>query len=257
MAPYAMPECVPEVDLPAAIHAERLLGERGRTVHDLPGGGLPSERHAALATLLMDEFRRSGAGELFEALVELVRPQLLARVRHKLRSLGSSFDAAEVLQDAIINVYRYPAKFDASRPGAFAAWSTTIVDNAIRRQLRQRKVGVPIALSPSEALEQVACASASSPVDEASDHEEGERTAAAFSVLLQFYAVAFDLLSKTEREVLEMVEVRGLRYAEIAQRAHKRPEAIKMVVFRARRRIHERIAAWLSAALGRAPVAAA
>ena len=61
----------------------------------------------------------------------------------------------------------------------------------------------------------------------------------------------------TEREVLEMVELQGLRYAEIAQRAHKRPEAIKMVVFRARRRIHERIAAWLSAALGRAPVAAA
>jgi hypothetical protein len=100
---------------------------------------------------------------------------LLARVRQKLRTLGSSFDAAEVLQDAIINVYRYPAKFDASRAGAFAAWSTAIVDNAIRRQLRQRKVGVPMSLTPSEVLEQHASASAVSPDQEAEDHEEGER----------------------------------------------------------------------------------
>ena len=37
----------------------------------------------------------------------------------------------------------------------------------------------------------------------------------------------------------------------------KRAEAIKMVVFRARRRIHDRIAAWLGTASCREPVAAA
>lgn len=242
---------------PASRRAESLLGERGRTPADLPGGLDPAARQAALATLLMDEFRASGDDAVFECLVELTRPQLLARVRQKLRTLGSSFDAQEVLQDAIINIYRYPANFAASRPGAFAAWSTTIVDNAIRRQMRQRRVGVPIALSPSEALEQVACGSAQSPDEEASDHEEGARTADAFALLLSLYAAAFATLSQAERDVLTMVEVDGLRYAEIALRVGKRAEAIKMVVFRARRRIHERMAAWMAQGLGRAPVAAA
>ena len=222
---------------------------------ELPGGEVPLMRSAALATLLMDEFRKAGDDCVFEALVLLARPQLLARIRQKLRTLGASFDAAEVLQDAIINVYRYPAKFDAQRAGAFAAWSTTIVDNAIRRQMRQRKVGVPMSLTPSEVLEQHASASALSPDQEAEDHEEGERTANAFAIVLQLYAAAFEMLSPHEREVLRLVEVE--RYAEVAVRTQKRAEAIKMVVFRARRRIHDRIAAWLGTASCREPVAAA
>ncbi len=205
----------------------------------------------------MDEFRKSRDDAVFEALIELTRPQLVMRVRQKLRTLDSSFDPNEILQDSIINIYRYPSNFAASRPGAFAAWSTTIVDNAIRRQLRQRRVGVPIALRPSEVLEQVVCGSSSAPDDLASDHEEGVRTAAAFSLLLQLYQAAFTLLSAIEREVLTWVEVDGLRYADIALRAHKRPEAIKMVVFRARRRIYERMAEWLMLGLRRRPVAAA
>lgn len=257
MTPTLIAACVQEAQDGPQERAERLLVERGRTVGELPGGEDPQMRSAALATLLMDEFRTRGDDRAFEALIELARPQLLARVRQKLRTLGSSFDAAEVLQDAIINVYRYPAKFDASRAGAFAAWSTTIVDNAIRRQLRQRKVGVPMSLTPSEVLEQHASASAVSPDQEAEDHEEGERTANAFAVVLQLYAAAFEMLSPHEREVLRLVEVDGLRYAEVALRTRKRAEAIKMVVFRARRRIHDRIAAWLGAAPCREPVAAA
>jgi DNA-directed RNA polymerase specialized sigma24 family protein len=42
-----------------------------------------------------------------------------------------------------------------------------------------------------------------------------------------------------------MVEVRGLRYAELAKVLRIRPEALKMVVFRARKRILDRLAACL------------
>jgi DNA-directed RNA polymerase specialized sigma24 family protein len=55
------------------------------------------------------------------------------------------------------------------------------------------------------------------------------------------YLGAYEHLSDRERFVLHMVEVRGLRYAELAKTVGIRPEALKMVVFRARRRIAQRI----------------
>jgi len=45
--------------------------------------------------------------------------------------------------------------------------------------------------------------------------------------------------------VLQMVEVRRMRYAELAAVLGIRPEALKMVVFRARKRLYERMAGWL------------
>lgn len=241
-------DALPALAGPAA-RASALLRVRGRTLAELPGGEAAENREAALATLLMDEFRKHGDREVFDALVALTAPQLLLRVRRKLRSLGSGFDAHEVVQDAIINVYRYPDRFCASRPGAFAAWSTTIVDNAIRRQLRQRRTGLPLALSPTELLTQHACAGALEPDRQAEDHEECEQTVAAFGLLLQLYLQAFAQLSLRERIVLDQVECQLLRYAEVGARLGIRPEAVKMVVFRARKRVHDRIATWLGEAL--------
>jgi DNA-directed RNA polymerase specialized sigma24 family protein len=62
-------------------------------------------------------------------------------------------------------------------------------------------------------------------------------------LLLQVYACAFRILGERERFVLEMVEVRRVRYAELAQILAIRPEALKMVVFRARKRIFDRMQA--------------
>lgn len=228
---------------------QALLRVRGRTLAELPAGETAEHRVAATATLLMDEFRRSSDREVFDALVGLVAPQLLLRVRRKLRTLGGGFDPHEVLQDAIVNIFRYPDRFAATRPGAFAAWSTTIVDNAIRRQLRQRRSGLPIALRPTEILTQHACAGALEPDRQAADREECQQTVAAWSLLLQMYLQAYALLSKRERIVLDQVEVQMLRYAEVGARLGIRPEAVKMVVFRARKRVHARIADWLGHAL--------
>ena len=224
---------------------------------EIPGSAAPLCRESALATLLMDEFRCTRDRDVFEALVALVAPQLFARVRRKLRTLDAGFDPHELLQDAIINIYRYADRFEASRPGAFAAWSTTIVDNAIRRQLRQRRSGVPLCLSPTEVLTQHACDGSLAPDQQAQDHEECQQTGAAFGLLLQIYLQAFAHLSDRERYVLEQVEVHQLRYAEVAAQLGVRHEAVKMVVFRARKRVHDRIGAWLGAALGHAVEAAA
>jgi len=233
--------------------AEAVLTERGEA---LPAGA-DGDRDAALATSLMDSFRRTGDAEVFDCLVRWVGPQLHARIRSRLRGLGGMFDAHEILQDTLVNIYRYPDRFLASRAGAFAAWSSTIVDNAIRRQLRKKRQGVELALSAPELLQEHADRGMRDPSLAAQDHEECAATTSAFTLLLQCYLHAFQSLSERERFVLQMVEVRQTRYAELATVLGIRAEAIKMVVFRARKRIFDRIAELLggAAALATASVA--
>jgi RNA polymerase sigma factor (sigma-70 family) len=212
-----------------------------------------ANRDSALATSLMDVFRRTGDRDVFENLVQLAGPQLHARIRSRLRGLGAVFDAHEILQDTIVNIYRYPDRFLASRPGAFAAWSSTIVDNAIRRQMRRRRQGVDLSLNAPEVLQEHADAGVREPSLVAQDQEECSATARAFALLLHCYLAAFKTLSEREQFVLQMVEVRSMRYAELATVLSIRPEALKMIVFRARKRIHDRIAGSLGVA--RLPVA--
>ncbi|MFK7743385.1 MAG: sigma-70 family RNA polymerase sigma factor [Planctomycetota bacterium] len=207
-----------------------------------------NQADAALATALMEAFRKTASPEAFEGLVQWAGPQLRARVRARLRSLGSLLDPSEVLQDAIVNIYRYPDRFLASRPGAFAAWSSTIVDNAIRRQLRVRKSDQGISLRDPEILQEHADSAVHEPSRQAETHEECRSTARAFGLVLQAYLVAFHSLGERERFVLQMVEVRSMRYAELATILGIRPETLKMVVFRARKRIQDRMRRLLAGA---------
>src|SRR5262245_21981428 len=163
MMPLSMPAELSPRPQQLLARAQALLAERGRSADAVPGAGSEAMRAAATATALMDEYRRSGSAEVFEGLVGLAGPQLYARVRSRLRFLGAQLDPHEVLQDAIINIYRYPDRFHACRPGAFAAWSSTIVDNTIRRQLRRQRSGPDVALSPAEVLAQHPAASTNEP----------------------------------------------------------------------------------------------
>lgn len=233
---------VPEGRSRIRARAEALLGFASTTAAaavDAAG------RDAALATDLMDLYRRTGDREAFECLVEWVGPQLFARIRSRLRGLGAMFDPHEILQDTIVNIYRYPDRFLASRPGAFAAWSSTIVDNAIRRQLRRQRQGLEVALSAPEVLQEHADVGVREPSLVAQDHEECAATANAFAWLLQCYLAAYLTLSERERFVLQMVEVEQMRYAALATLLGIRPEALKMVVFRARKRVFDRTAGLL------------
>ena len=189
----------------------------------------------------MDAFRLTGDRELFDSLVRWAGPQLRARVRSRLRTLGALLDPNEVWQDTIVNIYRYPDRFLAERPGAFAAWSSTIVDNAIRRHLRRTRQDSGVSLRAPEVLQEQPDAAMREPSVAAEDREQCVATAAAFGLVLQAYLIAFTGLGERERFVLQMVEVRRMRYAQLAQILGIRPEALKMVVFRARKRIHDRL----------------
>ncbi len=200
---------------------------------------------SAISTQLMDLYRRSGSAEAFNMLMEQSRPQLLRRVRSGLRYLAANLDPEEVLQDASINIYRYPKNFDGRRPGAFRAWSARIIDNAIRRQLRVHRSGPDTTLVPMEILACEADVRQREPSRLVMDREACEKVSKAMVLFLAIYLDAYSSLSERERFVLQMVEVQDMRYAELAKILEIRPEALKMVVFRARRRIHGRIQAAL------------
>lgn len=204
----------------------------------------------AACTGLMEAWRRHRDPASFDALARLAQPLLLARARARVRATGSRIDPAEVVQDTLVNVCRYPHQFHADRPGAFAAWSTTILDNVIRRQLRRNHMGRPIRLQDDEFLAQQADVRSAGPEREAEDAEERERLATTWCLFLALYHRAWQELGERERHVLGLVELHGMRYAEVATVTGSRPEALKMVVFRARRRIHDRITSLLAVANG-------
>lgn len=200
----------------------------------------------AVATGLMDLYRRTGKDEVFEVLIALSREQLLRRVRSRTRFYSERVDAEELLQDAVINIYRYPDKFDGSRPGAFRAWSSMIVDNAVRRHMRRATKGPEVRLRPIELLAEEPDKKQEGPSEKAMVAEVFERVATAFRLFLSFYLSAYQGLSERDRFVLQMVEVEGMRYAQLSEVIGLRPEALKMVVFRGRKRIFARVAVMLS-----------
>lgn len=208
-------------------------------------GGDPADR---TATALMDQFRRTGSEEAFAALFHLTAAQLMRRVRRRVRFAGDHLDPQELLQDAFVNIFRYPDKFDPSRPAAFRAWATTIVDNTVRRHLRRARSGLEVALQPMEVLCQEADGHAPQPEASVIDGEVRSQISDAYVVFLLAYLSAFEQLNERERFALQMVEVRGMRYIEVGEVLAVRPEAVKMVVFRARRRIFERMARLLASA---------
>ena len=205
-------------------------------------------RRDALSTCLMDLYRTSRDAEVFESLAALIRDGLMRRVRLRLRSIAPNIDPDEVLQDVLVNVYRYPDRFDGSRPGAFRAWSSMIVDNSIRRKLRRRRSAPELVLQPADELSCEPDRGAAEPSELAARLEACRDTNEALGLLLRAYLGAFQELNERERFVLQMVEVQGMRYAEIAVVLGVRAEALKMVVFRARRRIHDRLTVMFAAA---------
>ncbi len=207
----------------------------------------------AIATALMDLYRMTSSSEVFDALVGLASDCLLQRIRGRCRYLGARLDPQEVLQDAFVNIYQYPGRFDGSRPGAFRAWASTIVDNTIRRHLRRARRGPEVFLQPVELLARTVDSLSHEPAVRAIQAEDCDRAVRALTIVLAGYLHVYHGLSERERFVLQMVEVEGMRYAELAGILEIRPEALKMVVFRARRRIFERI----SRQLGRSQLAAA
>jgi RNA polymerase sigma factor (sigma-70 family) len=191
----------------------------------------------ALSTRLMEHFRVCQGRACFGLLYELNQHHLLIQVQGRLRRFQAKIDPNDVLQEVFFNVYRYPHRFDCSREDAFRVWSATIVRNTVLKCLRTMKRGGRAEV-PFEDLTEHPEMRTKGPLVGALEKESSIQCHRVYLTYLQLYLRFYSMLSERERRAIHMVEVDERSYREAAAELGIKLENLKMVIFRARRKIH-------------------
>lgn len=237
------PRAAASVRLPRNPWTLRRLAERGVDVRELSGE--EPELHAArLETALMALFRDAREEQVFQALYELSHAPLLAWIASLASKCVPAHELDQVVQDTYVNVYRYAGGFRDEQPRSFRVWSRTIASNVLRRaRMRRRTLALeefPVGLQePSDVR--------GDPHEHAVRDEEGRSLAAAWMILLSQYAEAWSELGPRDREALDLIEVQGLTYSDASRHLGVGLSNMKMILFRARRRIRAAIGGQLEA----------
>jgi RNA polymerase sigma-70 factor (ECF subfamily) len=220
-----------------ALGTELPAEERARML-----GLLGSERSAealrdALSTRLMEVFRSSQSRACFGLLYELNAAHLLVQVASRLRRYQSKSDPCDVLQEVFVNVYRYPHRFLCEREDAFRVWTATIVRNTVLKHLRSlgRSGRAESTVEDLSEQPETRCAG---PLGGAIERESERECARVYLIYLHLYLRFFSMLSAREQRAISLVEVDGLSYRDAASSLGIKLENLKMVIFRARRKIH-------------------
>lgn len=197
----------------------------------------PDAVRDAVSTRLMEVFRQRTNRGSFALLYELNCAHLLAQVSSCLRRYGNRADPRDVLQEVFFNVYRYPHRFNCEREDAFRVWSAMIVRNTVLKHLRSNgrngRMEVPFEdLGDQPELE------ARNPLAGAMDQESERECGRVYLTYLHLYLKFYSMLSARERSAIHLVEVEESSYREAAERLGIKLENLKMVIFRARRKIH-------------------
>lgn len=207
---------------------ERLLEEEGRDAE---------ARRDALSTALMEVYRLHRSRAAFGLLYELNRTHIYQQVAARLRRYQSKADAHDVLQEVFVNVYRYPHRFNCEREDAFRVWTATIVRNTVLKHLRSLSRNGRAEV-PFEDLPEQPQRKADEPLRGVIQSESEEACSRVYLTYLHLYLRFYGMLSEREQRALHLVEAEGVRYREAAAELGIKLENLKMVVFRARRKIH-------------------
>lgn len=196
-----------------------------------------------LSTTLMRIYRDSASNEAFGLLYELNNEGVLRLIFHHLRRSYYAVDASDVLQEVFFNIYRYPFKFKPDRPSAFRNWTHSIIRNTVLKHSRraQRNHAVSLNVTDRDAQEEMQLEledpSAANPFETTAQVEAHEDLVGAWTLYLHYYLHAYRCLTPREKRALYLVEVDGLPYKEAAASLKVRVENLKMMIFRARRKI--------------------
>ena len=197
----------------------------------------PESLRDALSTRLMESFRIEQTKNCFGLLYELNSQHLYAQVAGRLRRYASKADPHDVLQEVFFNVYRYPHRFNSEREDAFRVWSAMIVRNTVLKHLRSQGRGGRVEI-PFEDLSDQPEARSQNPLTGAIEKESNAECSRVYANYLQLYLRFYSMLSERERRALHLVEVEDNSYRIAAQDLDIKLENLKMVIFRARRKIH-------------------
>lgn len=187
-----------------------------------------------IETALMALFRDTRRDAEFEALYEYAGPDLLAWITSLPRVPGRCADPIETFQDTCVNMYRYAQSFRADEARSFRVWSRTIARNLHRRSQR-RWARFSLQSLPEGLQEPVD--GRDSPLQNTVLREDVDTLSRAWMLLLLQYLAAWQLLSARDQLALELVEAQGLSYSEAGRRLRVGPSNMKMIMFRARKRL--------------------
>jgi RNA polymerase sigma-70 factor (ECF subfamily) len=192
----------------------------------------------ALSTQLMELFRLHGSRTAFGLLFELNREHVLAQVAARLRRYASKADPHDVLQEVFVNIYRYPHRFDCARDDAFRVWTATIVRNTVLKHLRSLSRNGRAEVAFEDVPEPSDPGEVGEPLQGVIETESRQECSRVFLTYLHLYLRFYTMLSEREQKAIRLVEVDGLSYRSAASELGIRLENLKMVIFRARRKIH-------------------
>ena len=156
----------------------------------------------------------------------------IGAIRNRIRQ--SHLDANDVMQEVFLNILRYPARFRPESAESFRNWGYRIVRNTTSKLIKKER--------PLGSLKNDFRDKRSPSPEESIVRAESDSTATlAYLLYLNVYLVHFGRLSTTERSALTLVDVERASYKETAKALGISMEKLKMVIFRARKKVRRRI----------------
>lgn len=205
------------------------LHKQGRESAPGPGvDALTFERQ--LQTDLMVVFQRTRSHAVFNALHGRTSPLILAWVKGLLKKCSGGADPHELVQDTFVNIYSYAGSFREGNSHTFMAWARTIAANVMRRALRRGRM---VSISETDLYVD----QRPGPTRRAQCSEEVEAVRQAWTLFLALYLAAFQTLGPRDQQALHLTEVEGKDYEEVAKELGVGRRNVKMIMFRARRRV--------------------
>jgi RNA polymerase sigma factor (sigma-70 family) len=189
---------------------------------------------------LMIIFRDTRSVKIYTLLYEISQRTFLSSIRSFLKRYGSLQDPHDILQDVFLSIYRYPGSFVENHQNSFRNWSTSIIRNAIFKQMRQAR-----RFHPFQELDVEITDDTTSPsplnllVKKEGLLEYGRVYCLSLSLYLHFYNA---LLTPREKIALHKVEVESLPYKKAAAAMKTTLGNFKMIVCRARKKIYQQAA---------------
>ena len=170
------------------------------------------------------ERARGGDETALRALVEHVYP---AVHRWALVHTGDPMEADDLTQDVLVQMIRKIESFHGD--ARFSTWLYSVTRNAATDRFRKRARRTRIVEDPKAHLELLP----RGPADPAKEAERRE--------LGDILGVYFNELPERQREILDLVELQGIPSVEVAQMLGIEAVSVRAHLFKARRRLRERI----------------
>lgn len=192
----------------------------------IPWNAAPVNRvpsHVEQAELTADDRRR-------EAFARYVVPEVDVLLRVALSLTRRTVDAEDLVQDTLLRAFRAMDRFDGEHP---RAWLLTIMRNAEVNRHRRRRP--ELLRDPDASLAKLAAV----PSSGAGDPE----TVVVGETFDTVVADAYNALPERHREVVRLVDLDGLSYAEAAEVLGVPVGTVMSRLHRARARMRDRLAA--------------